>query len=83
MLSDATANYRKFVDLLAAGTKLSAPKLEFMTRYERQQEFFKPKRARVEHVGDGGGPMQVLGFNYVLPNDSDPAPNFEATRSLD
>lgn len=49
--------YNEKLMCLNEGIKLDAPQKEFMDRFERMYEFARPKLARKEVVGEGGGPV--------------------------
>lgn len=46
---------------------------EFMERFEKILEYFKPKLGRTEHTGKDGGPLEVKTVDYAEASDV-PAP---------
>jgi len=56
--------YGEKLSELASGAELSKSELEFMDRFERLFEYVRPKLARTEHTGEGGGPMQITSVSY-------------------
>lgn len=60
----ASGGAREYHELLASLPKhddgLSKGKTEFLDRYAPLIEYAKPKLARKEIVGDGGGPLKVM-----------------------
>ena len=53
-MSGYTDRYSDFLERLVKGEKASKEELEFMNRYEKLTEYFKPKLARTEMTGPNG-----------------------------
>jgi hypothetical protein len=58
-MSSYTATYDVFMECLANGETLNAEQLDFCDRYERMTEYFQPKLARKEIVGDPDRPLSI------------------------
>lgn len=51
-LTSGLDKYMEFCERQIDGEDLKKPQLDFMDRWERMLEYFKPKLARREHIGE-------------------------------
>jgi hypothetical protein len=64
------AKYGEKLGELAEGAELTKSELEFMDRFEKLFEYIRPKLARTEHTGEGGGPIQITPMIYGKQDSS-------------
>lgn len=64
IIGEATEGYIDLLERLYAGEELEKSELEAMNRYEKVLEYFKPKLARTELVGDKDKPLEIKVTNY-------------------
>ena len=58
-MSGFTDKYSELLEKLAKGEEVSKSEIEFMDRYERQEEYFKPKLARNDNRNSGSQEMII------------------------
>ena len=79
IIGEATTAYLDSLEKLFAGETLKAEELAAMDRYEKILEYFKPKLARSELVGDKNKPLEISVTNYgnkaTLPIQAPKLPN--------
>lgn len=59
--------YLNITERLLAGEEVTKNELEAMNRYEKLLEYFKPKLARQELVGDKDNPISINGISMIQP----------------
>lgn len=72
LLEDNSDNVAKWLTAVASGDVENGGKREpdpgrALDLMSKLAEYAAPKLGRIEHVGDGGGPMQVAAVEWKLP----------------